>query len=406
MSDSTSAARDLVLGIDLGTTYSSAGVLIDNRVEMVRDEGDDMIPSVVHLPERGPPLVGRKALMRVMAEPAATVQSIKRLLGCSFDDPTVRQVDASVGYGLEAGEGGRVQLRIRQTSYACEQIVAYILGRLRELAERRFGARISRCVVTVPASASEAYHAALRRAARIAHLEVLELLPEPVAGALALGLHGEPRERGLLVCDFGGGTFDASLVIQSGLRFQPVAIDGDPYLGGDDLDQAMCDAIAGAVRRRSSFDMMREATRRQLLLFRCESVKRQLSQVKEAPLTMKEAYVEQGAYRDIDVLIERSWIEPLWAPLFARATAVVERLVAASGWGPEHIHQAVLVGGTALVPSFQRAIQAILPGTPVITSPVAHIAVALGAVLQTGPYVLASGNVPVLTAAPAAASTG
>lgn len=390
--------RELVMGVDFGTSYSSAGVLIDGRAELVLDNGESMIPSVVYLPERGAPLVGRPALMRVLDDPGATVQSIKRVLGHDVDDPAVRRHDASVGYGLIAGPDNRVLLRVRRAEFACEQIVAYILARLRDLAEQRFGARVTKAVITASAAAGTSYAEAIRRAARIANLEVVQILAEPVAGALSMGMHGEPQNRRLAILDFGGGTFDATIVDQIGRQFRPIAFAGDAYLGGDDFDEVLVNAVAGAVYKRSSFDMLRDAVRRQQLAFRCEEVKRRLSTESEVPLVMQDAYIAKGERRDLNLLIERSWIEPKWQPLVDRTNAVVTRLLAAAKTGPETIDQILLIGGTSMVPLFDREIRARFPDTPVMRSDHANLAVALGATLQTTAHGEGHPAVPVLLA--------
>lgn len=376
--------REIILGVDFGTSYTSAGALVDGRVELVVESGDAMIPSVVHIPERGPPLVGRAAVAQLAAQPGATVASVKRLMGSETGDGSaIKRLAPSLPYRIAAAANGSVLLKLRNQDWAVEQIAAAVLDRVRTLAEQRFGAKVTRIVVTASAVASARYHQSLYKAARLAHLEVLEVIAEPIAGALALGLHARPEPRRTLVCDFGGGTFDVTAMLQAGLKFQAIAIGGDPFLGGDDLDEQMVQAVAGSVYKRARFDMMRDAVRRQLLLLRCESAKRSLSTANETRLVMREAYLEEGASCDISVMLERRWAEGLWAPLFARALAAVDDTMQRAGWRDDEVDQVALIGGTSLVPRFQELIRSRFAHVEVTATDVANVAVAMGATLIT-----------------------
>jgi len=368
-----------VLGIDLGTSYSSAGAMIDGRLELVRDDGDAMIPTVVHLPARGTPSVGHRAVAYAANDPAATVTSVKRLLGLS--DPAL--LASNLPYPVRS-VNGRAVLQAGGRDYAVEQVAAMVLSRLRELAERRFGGQISRAVFAIPAGSTEAYVAALRRAARLAHLEIVQVVAEPIAGVLALGLHHESVRRKILVADFGGGTFDVTAVQQDHARFAPVATRGDALLGGDDLDIATANAIAGLVYKQAQFDMLAEYTRRATLLQRCEAAKRALSTARIARLVIREGYIERGAYRDLDFAVSRELVEPLWQPLVDRAIGCVRATLAAARWTPDELDRVILIGGGAMVPLFQRAMAGALPADRITTTPLAGVAVAMGATVLAG----------------------
>lgn len=376
--------REIILGVDFGTSYTSAGALVDGRVELVVDQGDPMIPSVVHVPERGPPLVGRAAVAQLVHQPGSTVASIKRLMGSDLGEHgALRRLAPTVPYRIAASPTGGVLLKLRGQDWAAEQIAAAILDRVRALAEQRFGAPITRMVVTASAVASARYHAALYKAARLAHLEILEVIAEPIAGALAFGFHADPTPRRTLICDFGGGTFDVTAMIQAGTRFQAVAVGGDPFLGGDDLDEVMVQAVAGSIYKRARFDLLHDAVRRQVLALRCESAKRSLSSATETRLLMRDAYLEDGGGRDLNVILERRWAEALWEPLFARALAAVDDTLARAGWRDEDVAQVALIGGTSLVPRFQQLVRARFAHVEVTASDRASVAVAMGATLLT-----------------------
>lgn len=393
-------AREIILGIDLGTSYTSAGALVDGRIELVLDNGDPTIPSVVHIPERGPPLVGRAAANQLAIQPGATVASVKRLMGSDTSDASaLRRIAPTVPYRVVASPAGGVVLKLRNQDWAAEQIAAALFDRVRGLAEQRFGAVVRQVVLTASAVATPAYQTSLRKAARLAQLEVLEVVAEPIAGALALGLRDHRTPRRLLVCDFGGGTFDVTAIQQHAKRFRVLAVGGDPFLGGDDLDHAMVNAMAGLVFKRARFDLLHDAVRRQLLTQRCESVKRSLSMASEARLTMREAYLEDGVSRDVNVVIERTWVEPLWDPLFARALAAVDDTLGRAGWRDAQVDEVAMIGGTSLVPRFQELLRARFAHVDVTATEVANVAVAMGATLLTARHGTSRRDIPILDAA-------
>jgi molecular chaperone DnaK (HSP70) len=387
---------DVVLGIDFGTSCTSAGTLIGDRVELVRDNSDPVIPTVVYVPDRGDIEVGRRAVLRQQSQPNRVVRSVKRVLGLEPQDELVRRYIAGASARVDTS-GDKVMFKLGAQTLAPEQIAAAVFSRVRELAEQRFGGTVRKCVVTLSAAANPGYRDAIMRAARIAHLEVVEFIAEPIAGALAVGLHATSAQRRLLVLDFGGGTFDASAILQSGMRFSPAATFGDPMLGGDDLDDAFAEAIAGAVHRQYGADMHRDALKWAELRYRCESAKRQLSARTETQLTMSEAFVSNSKLRSLDLRIDRPWIEERWAPLFDRALDVVDEVLARAGWTPSQVEAVVLIGGTSLVPKFQSLIAAKFGKDRVTVSPDADLAVAMGASLLTVRHGGTPRHVPVLS---------
>lgn len=351
----------VVLGIDLGTSFSSAAAVVGGRIEPVLDGGEAQVPSIVYVPPRGDLIVGREAQRLGLGDPLATITMTKRLLGRAFDDPGIRGLRHGAAFALRATATGETMVHVRDHDFSPTQFAAAILERLRRLAERRFGGPIKRCVITVPVVLSPGYLEALHRAAILAGLEVIQWLSEPVAGALALGLapRGGSRKRRVLLCDFGGGTFDASLLELDGPRLTPVATAGDDWLGGDDFDQVLADAIAHSAFLTTRTDLRRDQVQWSQLLWRCESAKRQLSTHVEARLRMKEALIVNRQYQDLDVLIDRPYIEPRWRPLVERAVTVIDGLVARAGWNTHPIDELMLIGGTSRVPLVRRALAAL-----------------------------------------------
>ena len=377
-------SRELVLGIDFGSSTTSAGALIGDRVELVQDSGDRVIPSVVYVPDRGPPEVGRRAAFRALTDPTRVIRSVKRLLGVPPGSELVEQWAVAQSIALDR-RGDRVLLRLPSDAVAPEQIAAQILGRVRELAEIRFGATIKRAVMTMSAAAPAGYREALMRAARIAHLEIVELIAEPIAGALALDLHRQDEHRRILICDFGGGTFDVSAVVQERLRFTPIAVAGDHWLGGDDLDAALAEAIAGLIVRKSGYDIHKDLVRWNELLHRCELAKRQLSstRAREVPFAMTEAYVHDGRRHDLRFILDEVWACGVWSKLLARARAVIETALHRAGWAPDSVDVVGLVGGSSLTPAFRRIIGELFDPEKITIPHDAETAVAIGATLLT-----------------------
>jgi molecular chaperone DnaK len=387
---------DVVLGIDFGTSCTSAGTLVGDRVELVRDNSDPVIPTVVYVPDRGDLEIGRPAVLRQQSHPNRVVRSVKRLLGLAPGDELVRRYIASSSARVDT-TGDKLMFKLGTQAYAPEQIAAAVLNRVRELAERRFGGKIKKCIVTVSAAAPAGYRDAILRAGRIAHLEIVELVAEPIAGALAVGLHATSAQRRLLVLDFGGGTFDASAIVQAGMKFTPAATFGDSLLGGDDLDDAFAEAIAGAVHRQYGADMHRDALKFAALRYRCEQTKRILSSREVAQFTMAEAFIVDGRPKSLDLKIDRPWIEERWRPLFDRAIDVVDECLRQAGWAESHVDAVALIGGTSLVPKFQQLIEDKFGKDRVSVSPDADLAVSMGAALLTVRHGGAPRNVPVLT---------
>ncbi|MCP4443914.1 MAG: Hsp70 family protein [Myxococcales bacterium] len=395
----SSRDAEIILGIDFGTSYSSAAALINGEIQWVLDRGDAMIPSVVHLPAKGTPEVGMTAHMRLATHPNTTVQSVKRLLGRRLEDREVRLLDAGVGYQIVPGPRRMAALKIGGQTYACEQVASSVLSYLRDLAEKRFGRRIRKVIIAVPADSEPSYVSALRRAARISHLELLQVIPEPIAGALSLGLHGAPCDRRVAVCDFGGGTFDATLIEQKGVQFTPFACHGDTLLGGDDFDEILAEEVANSVQRRCGFNMRNDVVRWHHLRMRCESAKRILSSEEEAYLRMPAAYVEQGQQRNIDLLLDRKWVEAKWQPLIERMRNVLARLLCSSRWAPSEVEEVILIGGTSLIPMVRRNIAEFFEREQVTSNDYANVAVAYGATLQTAGHLAISTQLPSLTVA-------
>ncbi len=390
-------ARELALGIDFGSSSTIAGTYIGDRIELVQDQGEAVIPSLVYIPQHGPVEVGRAAATRQLSDPRRVVRSVKRVLGLPSQSDLVRRYAHSVPFRVETTLE-RPVFKLGAETIAPEQVVAHILARVRDLAQRRFGATISKVVMTMSAAAPAGYRDAAIRAARIAHLEVVGFIAEPIAGTLALDLHREHVDRRVVVCDLGGGTFDVSAVVQEGQRFTPVATYGDHFLGGDDFDYALAEAVAGAIVRKSGYDIHSDLVRWTELLLRCESVKRQLGSGRDVPLAMRDAYLQGGARRDLQTQVAPAWADGVWEPLMERVRGVIDELLQRAGWSTDHVDAVGLVGGGSLLPLFRRVVAERFGPDKLVMTEHAEIAVAQGAALLTARFNDPHAAVPSLVA--------
>lgn len=351
----------IVLGIDLGTSFSSACAYVDGRPHLVTDaRGDDCIPSVVYFPRHGPPVVGVEADRMRSVDPTNTVSGIKRLLGCTATTSgAARLVNAIAPYKL-VDKGDGVSVSVRTGTYHPAEIAGIIFKHLRDRAELRFGQGIRRAVLTHPVAATPLAIQATVTAAKIAGLEVIRTISEPAAGALAAGVGPSPEERRFAVFDFGGGTLDVTVMEQRGHEFRVLASGGDDLLGGDDFDRVMAERIADAIWRARGVDVRHDVLQWDALHRRCELAKRALSSELGARIHL-ELPARAGAA--MDLVVERDSMEPTWKPLVDRALAVAAEAMVTAGLKPRNLAGIVPIGGTTYIPLVRRSLDRVFPVT-------------------------------------------
>lgn len=354
-------AGEAILGIDLGTTFSSAAAWIGNQVHLVRDHrGDPRIPSVVHFPEQGEPIVGARADDLRSQDPENTVSGIKRILGRRHDSPEARVLGGHTAFRTSGAPNGQVIVHCRGKEYPATEVAAIILRHLRELSERTFGTPIRQAVLTVPASATPEVVQATKLAARMAGLETIATVAEPCAGALAHHIHGFKGRRKVLVYDFGGGTFDASVLEQVDGDFRVLAVGGDDSLGGDDFDLAMANLVASHVWQSHEVDITRDVVRWDAVVRTCERAKRMLSLSPSAPVRIPDAFSSGGRGHDIDLAITRSEMETRWRRFVERSMKVTAQTMMQRKLRPKDVDLVLLVGGTTYVPFVRQAVERLL----------------------------------------------
>ncbi len=357
------AGAEPILGIDLGTTFSTAALVLDGRFHYALDgRGDACIPSVVHFPKSGSPIVGFEAEKLRATDPVNTIAGIKRVIGRPLDSGPARILDASSAFKLKAAGPGEVSVVTRAGEITASEVAAIIVRHLKDRAEHRFGRKISKCFMTAPVAAGPEVHRAMVRIGKMAHLEVVRIISEPVAGALARGLGGASGpEAPVLVYDFGGGTLDTSVVQRQGGRVSVRSAGGDDCLGGNDFDLAFARHVAAAIWGMASIDVTKDVVLFDRIQRQCELVKRALSVSNEARFFVPDALGTPRQRRSLDVMVRREQLFTPWRELIERSTKVMAETVVNAGLEPKQLASVMLIGGTTFIPMVREAVARSLP---------------------------------------------
>ncbi len=379
----TASMRDgsgVVVGIDLGTTHSSIGVVSGRKAFVLADEnGHHLQPSVIAFPTRTTQLVGVAAKPQAAVDPSHTVTSPKRLLGRRFDDPEVQTFLSHQAYLSKPSPDGTTAIEIWQQPYAIPQLSGYILRELRRIAEMRLGAELSRAVISVPVAFDAARLAATRRAAELAGWTDVSFVDEPTAAAGAN--RNAPGFRGTVgVFDFGGGTFDFSAVeVSRGLRVLATA--GDPWLGGDDVDTALAEAAASQFWHRHKVELRNQTVEWQRLCFACERAKRELSTSEHALIEVKDVLRTANGMVDLQLQLDRAALTRVLRPFLERALAVCEQALAEARVARASLSAIYLCGGLCNLPPVRDAVAQHF-GVPLHAGAPPELSVCLGTAIE------------------------
>jgi molecular chaperone DnaK (HSP70) len=344
------------IGIDFGTTYTSAAVAIGERVHMIPDEqGRTLLPSLVGFPEGGgPQLVGWDVRDLWINDPRRVVNSAKRLVGRKFSDSKVAGRLHSMAYKTLRGVNDSIVVEMDGKTFSMIEISAKIMARAAEIAGSYLGSPVKQAVISVPVSFDEAQRDALRRAAQLAHLQTLDLVEEPVAGALAYGL-GQQKNEIVAVYDFGGGTFDFSVLDMVGDHYRVLGTKGDSWLGGDDFDNALAEDTADEFWRKTQVELRRRVVEWQRLMMACEQTKRHLSEVTSSVLRV-EQIVDSPKKTDLEKKVDRASFESLCRDLFDRSLVVCKEVLDQLGLAPTDMTQVVVIGGISRIPFVRQGV--------------------------------------------------
>ena len=347
----------LTLGIDLGTTYSSAAFIANGEVRLVADErGEVCFPSVVHYPAEGLPLVGTAACRARVMDAAHTVSGVKRLLGQSVDSPSARLFEAMCACRMVPDKQGGAALMFRGRVRSAIAVAADLIAYLKDRAEQTAGRPIQRALITVPVSASLRARNATEAAARMAGFTFVSSAYEPLAGAIASNVGVEAGDRRFMVYDFGGGTFDVCVVEQREHRFFMRAMGGDACLGGDDFDEQLVRQVARDVWARHRIELHHDVIRLERIQRKCEQVKRALSVSMVARLKLEDAYSHEDEAIGIDRRFHRDEVELLWSDLVERSIVLGARTLVDAQMRPTDLSDVVLIGGTTHIPMVKREV--------------------------------------------------
>jgi molecular chaperone DnaK len=371
------------VGIDLGTTNSVvAAVMEGGKAEVIPSaEGSRTTPSVVAFTEDGQRLVGQVAKRQAILNPEATLYSVKRFIGRKWGE--VDEEAKIVSYKVVRGESDAVRFEVRGKHYAPEEISALILRKLADDAAKFLGERVTEAVITVPAYFNDAQRQATKDAGRIAGLEVLRIINEPTAAALAYGLDKKGSET-VLVFDLGGGTFDVSLLDVGDGVVEVRSTSGDGHLGGDDFDKRVVDWLADEFKRDQGIDLRNDPQALQRLYEAAERAKVELSTTTTTQINLPFVTADASGPKHLNTTLQRAKFEQLTADLVERCRGPVEQALSDAKLTADDIDEVILVGGSTRIPAVQELVRRLTRGKEPNMSVNPDEVVAIGAALQAG----------------------
>jgi len=369
-----------VVGIDFGTSRSSVAAVLRGEVVVLQNAGGSReIPSLVGVLANGSVVVGADAQRLRAVEPDSVVASPKRLLGRYHDDPEIQPYLAGLAVPTLAGQGGEVLLQIRGRTFSVAQLCAPLLYSLRKQAEEQLKQEVTRAVLTVPVSFDEGRNGALRQAARMAGLQQVDIIDEPTAAAFAQNFNRTFRKL-VAVYDFGGGTFDFSVVDAATSDLQVVATAGDTWLGGDDLDAAVAQTAANAFWRQHDIELRHQVVQWQRLLMAAERAKRDLSSREQTVVEVSRAALTTAGPLDLRHPVTRPEFDEMVAPTIQRSLDTCAEALELSTLAPSDLEAIYLSGGTSHVPAVRAAVTQFFGKTPRVAVPPER-AVVIGAAM-------------------------
>ena len=346
-----------VIGIDLGTTNSCIAIMEGKDVRVIENsEGARTTPSIVAMSDSGERLVGQSAKRQAVTNPTNTLYAVKRLIGRRFDDPLVAKDKGMVPYGIVKGDNGDAWVEARGEKYSPSQVSAFILGKMKETAEAYLGEPVTQAVITVPAYFNDSQRQATKDAGRIAGLEVLRIINEPTAAALAYGM--DKKKSGLIaVYDLGGGTFDVSVLEIGDGVFEVKSTNGDTFLGGEDFDMRVIEYLADEFKRDQGIDLRKDKLALQRLKEAAEKAKIELSSSKETEINLPFITADASGPKHLVLKLTRAKLESLVDDLISRTMAPCKAALKDAGVSASEIDEVILVGGMTRMPKVIEAVK-------------------------------------------------
>ncbi|WP_430422592.1 molecular chaperone DnaK [Phenylobacterium sp.] len=372
-----------IIGIDLGTTNSCVAIMDGKTPKVIENaEGARTTPSVVAFMDDGEKLVGQPAKRQAVTNPTNTLFAIKRLIGRNFADPVVAKDKGMVPYEIVKGGNGDAWVRAHGKDYSPQQVSAFILQKMKEAAEQHLGEKVDKAVITVPAYFNDAQRQATKDAGKIAGLEVLRIINEPTAAALAYGLEKNDGKK-IVVYDLGGGTFDVSVLEIGDGVFEVKSTNGDTFLGGEDFDMRIVDYLADEFKKENSVDLRKDKLALQRLKEEGEKAKKELSFTTQYEVNLPFISMNASGPLHLNIKLSRAKLEALVEDLIAKTVGPCEQALKDAGLKKGDIDEVILVGGMTRMPKVVETVKAFFgrePHTGVNPDEV----VALGAAVQAG----------------------
>lgn len=374
-----------VIGIDLGTTYSCVGVFKNGRVEIIaNDQGNRITPSYVAFTEDGERLIGDAAKNQLTTNPENTIFDVKRLIGRDWSDKAVQSDIKHYPFKVyNKNSKPHIQVNVGDSgekSFAPEEISAMVLGKMRDIAEGFLGKKVTNAVVTVPAYFNDAQRQATKDAGMIAGLNVMRIINEPTAAAIAYGLDKKEGEKNILVFDLGGGTFDVSLLTIDNGVFEVVSTNGDTHLGGEDFDQRVMEHFIKLYKKKKGKDIRKDNRAVQKLRREVEKAKRALSSAHQTRIEIESLFEGE----DFSETLTRAKFEELNMDLFRSTMKPVQKVLEDADMKKDEIAEIVLVGGSTRIPKIQQLVRDHFNGKEPNRGVNPDEAVAYGAAVQAG----------------------
>jgi molecular chaperone DnaK len=346
-----------VIGIDLGTTNSCVAIMEGGEVRVIENaEGARTTPSIIAFSDSGERLVGQSAKRQAVTNPTNTLYAVKRLIGRRFEDPLVAKDKGMVPYGIVKGDNGDAWVEARGEKYSPSQISAFVLGKMKETAEAYLGEKVSQAVITVPAYFNDSQRQATKDAGRIAGLEVLRIINEPTAAALAYGM--DKKKSGVIaVYDLGGGTFDVSVLEIGDGVFEVKSTNGDTFLGGEDFDLRVIEYLAAEFKKEQGIDLRNDKLALQRLKEAAEKAKIELSSSKETEINLPFITADASGPKHLVMKLTRAKLESLVDDLIARTMEPCKAALKDAGVSASDIEEVILVGGMTRMPKVIEAVK-------------------------------------------------
>jgi molecular chaperone DnaK len=354
-----------VIGIDLGTTNSCVAVMEGGKPRVLENaEGFNTTPSIVAFAEDGERLVGLPAKRQAVTNPTSTFFAIKRLIGRRYDDPMVEKDKKLVPYNIVKGPTGDAWVEAHGKQYSPQQISAFILQKMKETAEAKLGEAVTQAVITVPAYFNDAQRQATKDAGKIAGLEVLRIINEPTAAALAYGLDKKKESMTIAVYDLGGGTFDISILEIGDGVFEVKSTNGDTFLGGEDFDMKLVAYLADEFKKEQGIDLRGDKLALQRLKEAAEKAKIELSSSAQTEINLPFITADQTGPKHLTMKLTRAKLESLVDDLIAKTKGPCERAIKDAGLKAAEIDEVVLVGGMTRMPKVQQVVKELFGKEP------------------------------------------